>query len=63
MASRSSSIATAFVWAVGMAASYGISGSLVFHEKRDQVANNAGVAAVVAAAVGYAERRRSPSLE
>ena len=58
MASRSSSLATAFLWAVSVAAGFGIGGGLIEHEKSDQLANNMTVAAGVAAIVGYNVRRR-----
>jgi hypothetical protein len=63
MASRSSSLRNAFVWAVSMAAVFGIGESLIGHEKRGsgQIKNEMGIAAISAAVVGYNERRRSPS--
>ena len=61
MASRGTSIATAFVWAVGMAAGFGVGENLINHDKSSQVENDVGVAAIVAAVVGYNVRRRSPS--
>jgi hypothetical protein len=61
MASRSSSIATAFTWAVAMAVGFGIDEGLINHEKSDRVARDAEHSALLAAVVAYNVKRGSPS--
>ena len=58
MSSESSSLATAFVWAVSMAAGLGISGH-VFHQKPETVTNNMTTAGLVVGVVAFSERKRS----
>ena len=58
MAKKLSPLAAAFVWAIAASAICGIDGGIIFHERADHLASDAGVAAGVAGVVAYCERKR-----